>query len=88
MRRRAEVVALPGEPRGAAATIASQPTLHELAARIERLRRDLLASVERQAAIAEELTREVPEEVRARIKANIDEVRAELVAFSDRRKRV
>ncbi|MCL4799044.1 MAG: hypothetical protein KJ025_05610 [Burkholderiales bacterium] len=87
MSRRAKVVALPGQPRAAAAKIASEPTLHEVTARLERVRRELLASVEQQAAIAEELTRNLPEEVRRRIKANIDEVRAELVAFGERRKR-
>ncbi len=57
--------------------------LREVKAQIERLRRDLLASVERQAEIAEDLTKYVPEEVQDRIMANIDAVRARLVAFGE-----
>jgi len=57
--------------------------LQELKAQIERLRRDLLVSVERQAEIADELTRFLPADVRHRVLANIEEVRARLVAFGE-----
>ena len=57
--------------------------LQEVNTRIERLRRDLLASVERQAEIAEELTRFVPEDVRRRIMSSIERTRAHLVAFGE-----
>ena len=57
--------------------------LREVKAQVERLRRDLLASVERQAEIADELTRFVPEDVRRRIMENIEEIRAQLVAFGE-----
>jgi hypothetical protein len=57
--------------------------LREVKAQIERLRRDLLKSVERQAEIADELTRFVPADARRRIMANIEEIRAQLVAFGE-----
>ena len=57
--------------------------LRAVKAQIERLRRDLLASVERQAEIADELTRFLPADLRRRILANIEEVRARLVAFGE-----
>ena len=57
--------------------------LRQVKAQIERLRRDLLADVERQAEIADELTRFVPPEVRRRIMANIEKIRAQLVAFGE-----
>ena len=57
--------------------------VREVKAQIERLRRDLLASVERQAETADDLTQFVPEAVRRRIMANIEEVRARLVAYGE-----
>jgi len=57
--------------------------LQEVKAQIERMRRDLLASVERQAEIADEMTRFLPADVRCRILANIEEIRARLVAFGE-----
>lgn len=57
--------------------------LRQVKDQIERLRRDLLASVERQAQIADDLTQFVPEAVRRRILANIEEVRTRLVAYGE-----
>jgi hypothetical protein len=62
-------------------------TLQEVRAQIERVRRGLLASVEQQSEVADELTQIVPDEVRNRILANIDAIHARLVAYGRKLKR-
>lgn len=61
--------------------------LQEIMAQIERVCRALIADIERQAEIAEELTQDLPEERRQAILENIQATRARLAAYEARLKR-
>jgi hypothetical protein len=60
--------------------------LQEILAQIERVCRGLIADIERQAQIAEELTQNLPEDKRQAILKNIEETRARLAAYEARLK--
>jgi hypothetical protein len=60
--------------------------LQEILAQIERVCRGLIADIERQAQIAEELTQNLPEEKRQAILKNIQETRERLAAYEARLK--
>lgn len=61
--------------------------LQEIMAQIERVCRALIADIERQAEIAEELTQNLPEERRQAILENIQATRERLAAYEARLKR-
>ena len=59
-------------------------TLQEVMDQIERVRRNLLASVEQLAENALELTQDLPVATRGRILLNINGIRASLVAYGEK----